>query len=316
MDNLFRFFASQRALRHCSRKKDSTNHPLLAWFVTNVAVQCLQTKKDFFMKYKLIASDMDGTLLDSEGRLSERTKSAILRSVDAGIIFVAATGRPLRNTEIVNELFDVDMPFIVFNGAAAYMGKSKELLFESYLDFDLAKEAFDIGQRLDFSQIIWTGPRLWANRASKETLHYQELSSGIDMPLISDLSQLGDDKYHVSKVLWIAEPEKVTKLRLEMIEFFGEKLNCFSSMSFFLEFVSPKASKGLALAEVGRRFGIADSEMIAFGDAYNDVPMLEYAGYCVAMENAPDDIKQMCDHVTSSNDNDGVAVAIEQFVLS
>jgi len=268
------------------------------------------------MKYKLIASDMDGTLLNSDGQLSERTKSAILRSVEVGITFVAATGRPLRNIEIVNELFDVDMPFIIFNGAAAYMGKSKKLLFETYLDFDLAKEAFDIGQKLGFSQIIWTGPKLWANRNSDETLHYQTLSSVIDMPLISDLSQLGDDKKHISKVLWIAEPEKVAKLRLEMIDFFGEKLNCFSSMPFFLEFVSPKASKGIALAEVGRILGISGNEMIAFGDAYNDVPMLDYVGCSVAMENAPDDIKQMCDHVTSSNDDDGVAVAIEQFVLS
>jgi len=267
------------------------------------------------MKYKLIASDMDGTLLNGESQLSERTKSAILHCVDAGITFVAATGRPFRNIDIVNDLFDVDMPFIVFNGAEVYMGKSKKLLFKSFLELDLAKEAFEIGQRHNFSQIVWTGQLLWANRSDEKTLHYQSLSSGIDMPVISNLAEIGDNINNISKVLWIADPEVVAKLRLEMIEYFGDKLNCFSSMPFFLEFVSPKASKGLALAEVGKILGIDRSEMIAFGDAYNDVPMFEYAGFSVAMENAPDDIRQICDYVTESNDSDGVALAIERFVL-
>ena len=267
------------------------------------------------MKFKLIASDMDGTLLNSDYKLTDRTKSAILRAVDAGVIFVAATGRPFHNIDIVNDILDVDMPFIVFNGAAAYMGKSEKLLFEFFLDFNLAKEAFDLGQKMNFAQIIWAGSKLWANRNCERTLFYQEHSSGIDMTVVSDLSELNEYSNSISKVLWIADPVEVSKLRLEMIDFFGDKLNCFSSMPFYLEFVSPNASKGIALAEVGQLLKIDKSEIIAFGDAYNDVPMFEYAGFSVAMENAPDDIRAACDHVTNSNDNDGVAVAIERFVL-
>ncbi|MCL2249744.1 MAG: Cof-type HAD-IIB family hydrolase [Oscillospiraceae bacterium] len=268
------------------------------------------------MKFKLIASDLDGTLVNSEFKLTERTKSAILRAVDAGVIFVAATGRPLRGIDIVNDLFDVDMPFIVFNGAAAYMGKSKKLLFESFLDYDLAKEAFDIGQKLNLGQVVWTDTRLRANRICPGTLRYNALYSNLDMPVISELSDIGDDASCISKVLWIAEPERIGELQVEMNAHFGDKLNCFSSLPFLLEFVSPSSTKGTALAEVGRILGIGSHEMIAFGDAYNDVSMLEYVGFSVAMANAHDDIKQACDHVTSSNDEDGVAVAIERFVLN
>ena len=267
------------------------------------------------MKYKLIACDLDGTLLNENRQVSERSRAAILRFVDAGGIFVTATGRPFLGTDIVNDLFDRDMPFIVFNGAAAYMGKSKELLFESFLDFKFAKEAFDIGQERDFAQVIWTRSELRANRICEWTLRYQSLYTNLDMPIISDLSQLGDDVNSIAKVLWLLEPDKVEKFRHEMIDFFGEKLNCFSSLPFILEFVSPGASKGVALAEVGRILGVSSSEMIAFGDAYNDVSMLEYAGCSVAMENAPDDIKESCDIVAPSNNNDGVATVIEQIVL-
>jgi len=268
------------------------------------------------MKYKLIACDLDGTLFNSEFKLSKRTKSVILRAVDAGVIFVVATGRPLRGTELVNNLFEIDLPFIVFNGAAAYMGKSKKLLFESFLDYELAKEAFDIGQRLGLGQVVWTDTRLRANRICPHTLRYQAFYPDLEVPVISDFSEIGDDASCVSKVLWVTDPERIGPLQAEMSAHFGDKLNCFSSLPFLLEFVSPVASKGTALAEIGRLLDIGSHEMIAFGDAYNDVSMFEYVGFSVAVANAPDDIKQACDHVTPSNDDDGVAIAIERFVLS
>ena len=268
------------------------------------------------MKYKLIASDMDGTLLNDKSELTERTRNAIIRTVEAGVLFVTATGRPFSNVEIVNKLFDKDMPFIVFNGAAAYMGKSRKLLFEKFLDFDFAKEAFEIGQNIGIAQILWTGPHLWANRLCDETVRYHNLCPHLEMSIITDISTIKDEVAGVSKVLWITDPASVTRLRHEMSARFGERLNCFSSMSHFLEFVSCDASKGMALAEVGALCGIDRSEMIAVGDSYNDVSMLEYAGFSIAVENAPDDIKAICNHVTPSNNDDGVAEVIERFILS
>jgi len=268
------------------------------------------------MKYKLIASDMDGTLLNEKSELTQRTKEAIIKAVDAGVIFVTATGRPFSNVQNVNELFSTeqDMPFIVFNGAAAYLGKSGKLLFERFLDFDLAREAFDIGQKLGVPQIIWTGPQLWASHECKETITYQNLGK-VKMSISSNISEIKDQVEGISKVLWIDDPANVKKLSVKMNTHFNGKLKCVSSMPHFLEFISNDAGKGTALAEVGRLFGIDKSEMIAIGDGYNDVGMLKYVGFGVAVENAPDDIKSICKHVTSSNDNDGVAEVIEKFVL-
>ena len=269
------------------------------------------------MKYKLIATDMDGTLVNDKSELTERTKSAILKAVDSGVLFVTATGRPFSNVKIVNDLFnnEYDMPFIVFNGAAAYAGKSEKLLFERFLDFDLAVEAFNMGQDLDIAQILWTGPRLWANRECPETAQYHGVCKGLDMTIITDLTTIKDEVKGISKVLWIDDPKRIKELSVKMCDHFDDRLRCVSSMSHFLEFVSIDAGKGTALAEIGKIYGIDSSEMIAIGDGYNDVCMIEYAGFGVAVANAPDDIKAKCDYITLSNNDDGVAEVIDKMIL-
>jgi len=268
------------------------------------------------MKYKLIASDVDGTLLNSKSELTERTKAAILSTVEAGAIFVTATGRPFTNVQIIKDLFDKDMPFIVFNGAAAYLGKSEKLLFERFLEFEHAKEAFDAGQEKGISQIVWTGSRLWANRKCEKTLRYQTLSKTAEMTVVSDLAQIKNEVEGFSKVLWIVEPAEQTKLITEMRLRFKDRIKCVSSMSHFIEYISSTAGKGAALADIGKLYGINKDEMIAVGDANNDICMFEYAGLGVAVANASDEIKAAADYVTLSNDDDGVAAIIEKFILS
>ena len=268
------------------------------------------------MKYKLIASDMDGTLVNDRSELTERTKKAILKATDAGVLFVAATGRPFGNVQEFNSILDKDMPFIVFNGAEGYMGKSGKLLFEHFLDFELAKEVFDIGQRLGISQIVWTGPVLWANRRDDATSAYEAVCNGLKMKITEDLAAIKDEVPGISKVLWIDDPKVVKSELIKMKAHFGDKLKCVSSMAHFLEFVSIKAGKGTALTEIGKIFNIDKSEMIAIGDANNDLCMIEYAGLGVAVANASDEIKARSDYVTKSNNEDGVAEVIEKYILS
>jgi len=267
------------------------------------------------MKYKLIAADMDGTLVNDKSELTERTKEAIIKAVDAGVIFVVATGRAFSNVQIVNDLFNKDMPFIVFNGAAAYMGKSEKLLFERFLDYDLATEAFNIGQEKGIAQIVWTNPLLWINRRCDETLTYANFYKDSKVSTVTDLAAIRDEVRGVSKVLWIDDPARIKELSAEMCAHFDGRLSCVSSMPHFLEFISLKAGKGTALAEIGKHCAIDKSEMIAIGDGQNDITMLEYAGLGVAMENAPDEVKAVSDYVALSNNDDGVAEVIEKFIL-
>jgi len=267
------------------------------------------------MKYKLIAVDMDGTLLNDRSELTERNKEAILKAMEAGVLFVVATGRPLSNTWQVNELFADDIPFIVLNGAAAYMSKSKKQLIEIYLDFDDAKEIFDIGQKIDIPQIVYSGPLMFTNKECERTLTYHKNSHGPPLKTINDLADIKDEVKGISKVLWIDDPARIKDLSVEMKAHFGTRLQCLSSLTHFLEFINNDAGKGQALAEIGKLYDIDNSEMIAVGDSYNDICMLEYAGFSVAVENAPDEVKSICDYVTLSNNDDGVAEVIDKLLL-
>ncbi|MCL2391811.1 MAG: Cof-type HAD-IIB family hydrolase [Oscillospiraceae bacterium] len=263
-------------------------------------------------RYKMIAVDMDGTLLNKESQLTERTEAAIKKAVEAGVIYVQATGRAPKGVEIVNKLFDKDLPFIVYNGASAVMGKSRKVLFNEFLDASLAKEVFDIGRTRNIPVITWTKDGIFASMECQQAADYKNRYN-MELPIINSINEV--DGESIFKLFWIDTPEAVRSLQSEMNAFFGDRLGCYSSQPEFLEFVSPNAGKGAALERVGKLFGIDRNEMIAVGDGYNDISMLCYAGLGVAMENAPDDVKAVCEHVTLSNNDDGVAAVIEQFIL-
>ena len=264
------------------------------------------------MKYRLIASDIDGTLLNRESALTPRTTAALRSAVEAGVLFVAATGRAPRGVGFLGELFDKDMPFIVLNGASAVMSKSHKVLFNKYLGFALAKEAYEIGLSRGAPMIIWTDRRLWVSSTHETTEAYRR-HYGMELNLVGDFEELRDE--NIYKVFWVDDAERTRLYQAEMNERFGGKLNCHTSMPQYLEFVCSEAGKGAALEEVGRLYGIDRSEMIAVGDGYNDISMLKYAGLSAAVANAPDDVKAACNLVTRSNDEDGVAVIIEEYIL-
>jgi len=263
------------------------------------------------MKYKLIAADMDGTLLNDKLELTERTKNAIIGAVEAGALFVTATGRPFKGIGIINDHITADMPFIIFNGAAIVMGKSKEVLFRKRLDISLVKEVYALSMDRGIPLVLWT-EQLWGNSECKATIGYKKYF-GLEMQIIENIDDFEDE--FIYKLIWFGTPDVISRFQSEMQDHFRGRLNCHTSLPVYLEFVGLDAEKGSAMAELGRIYGIDRSEMIAIGDGYNDVSMLKYAGLGIAMENAPDAIKATCDEVTLSNNSDGVAAVIEKYIL-
>ena len=264
------------------------------------------------MKYKMIAVDMDGTLLNSQYKISPRTEAALKKAVESGIIYVTSTGRAMKGVEFVNDLFEKDLPFIIYNGASVVMGKSRKTLFNKFLDFKLASEVFDIGKSRDIPMVILTDKTLLTSSESQAVANYNKYY-GMDIHMIDSMVELEGE--NIYKIFWTDDPEKISGYQDEMLAHFAGSLNCHTSQPIYLEFVSKDAGKGGALKELGKIYGIDRSEIIAVGDGYNDISMLEYAGLGAAMANAPDEIKAFCQHITASNDEDGVAILIEDFLL-
>jgi len=264
------------------------------------------------MKYKFMAVDIDGTLLDSSDRLTEVNKEAILRASKEGLIFTLSTGRPVQGVQSLINALQLDTPVITYNGAMVVMSKSGEILYQQKLSAEDAKNVIELGNQRGCVVAVWMENKLYVNELSEQALQYSTIT-GLAPEKILDAETLVRDG--VTKVLWIDDPAVIERYQEEIGRYLSGNVNYHTSRPMFLEFVDKKASKALAMEKIGEHFGIKREEMIAVGDGYNDLSMIEYAGLGVAMANAKEAIRQKADYVTLSNDDDGIAHVIRKFVL-
>lgn len=263
------------------------------------------------MQYKLIAVDIDGTLLNSQGDITEKTVNAIQRVVEKGVLFTICTGRPIQGVERFNRILNLDAPFITYNGAMIVMGKSKEILYEQGLSPEDARSIIHWGKKLKTTIMVWSNNQLYASELNERAHDYKKLSTVEPILLENEeaIIQKG-----ITKILWYDDIDKIDYFQSVLKDQLGDGVNYCTSKPTFLEFFDKKVSKAIAMEKLGEHFGISSEEMIAIGDGFNDLPMIEYAGLGVAMGNAPDLIKEKANFVTLSNDEDGIAYVLDKFV--
>ena len=266
------------------------------------------------MKYKLMAVDIDGTLLNSKHELTGKTKEAIEKAVKKDIIFTLSTGRPVHGIKFLSELlnFNKDFPVITYNGAMVVMSKSGKVLYDQKLKEKYVNEIESLCKENGTHMIIWSDNNLYMTEENAYTMDYQKiLNTGYT--IVENFREIA--RGGITKAIWIDETEKIKKLQGKIQEHFGGTLNCHTSRPYLLEFVDKNASKAVGMEKIGEYYNIDKSEMIAAGDGYNDISMIKYAGLGVVMGNAPNDIKEIADFVTLTNDEDGLAYVINKFVL-
>lgn len=263
------------------------------------------------MAYKLMAVDIDGTLLNDRGELTENTKNAIKQWVDKGLIFTIASGRPIQGIEKLNRTLNLDVPFITYNGAMVVMGKSKKVLYEQKLSRNDSREIISLGNNYNATIMIWNDNKLYVPQINERVENYKMIS-GVEPILIDNLEKIIEKG--VTKILWYDEVEKIAQYQKEIGSFLSENVNFHPSRPYFMEFVDKNASKAIAMEKLGQFYGIKQSEMIAVGDGFNDLSMIEYASLGVAMANSPREVKEKADYITLSNEEDGVAHVIFEFI--
>lgn len=264
------------------------------------------------MRYRLMAVDIDGTLLDSSNRLTEGNIKAIRLGVEKGLIFVISSGRSIQGVKWIVEELGMDIPLIAYNGAMVVLGMPAKILSEQRLSPLDAIKVFNIGESYGTTIIVWVDNKLYVNKMNDRAREYAG-SNQIQPVLVDDINEIV--KNGASKILWYDDEEMINKYNNEVGNYLGDTVVFHTSKPIFLEFVDRHASKALAMEKLGVYYGIAREEMIAVGDGFNDVSMIEYAGLGVAMANAPEQIKNLADYVTLSNDEDGVAHVIYKYVL-
>ncbi|MCR8996198.1 Cof-type HAD-IIB family hydrolase [Brevibacillus laterosporus] len=266
--------------------------------------------------YRMIVLDLDDTLLQDDHTISTRTKIALMKAQEAGVKVVLASGRPTyAMTHIAEELELAKYgSFILsFNGAKIINWKTKEELFSSTLPVQTVHELYDISKKEQVGILSYDGDDIVAETVTAYTQKESEIT-GMNIKEVESFKQAITRP--VVKVLMVDDPTKLAIVEKKLQKQLEGQLSVMRSKPFFLEFTEAGVDKGTSLHQLIHRLGIEQAEVIAIGDSYNDLAMINFAGLGVAMGNAPDDIKEIADYVTDTNMNHGVAKVVETFILN
>lgn len=264
-----------------------------------------------FMKYKLIAVDLDGTLLDNNSTISNENMKAIKYAVEKGIIIIPCTGRAIQGITKFNFLVELGSFAVAYNGGMVINLKNKEITYNCPLLHSDADFIINKGLEYNTNICVWSDNNLYCNKINQYTLSYSKIS-GVE-PIEFNNIHFFDDKI-ITKVLWHDDEENISNFLKSMGKDTSENVSCCTSKPWFLEFFNSSTSKGLALSKICNKLEISRNEIIAFGDELNDISMLEYARLGIAMRNAKPEVKKIADFITSSNSEDGFAQAIYTFI--
>jgi len=267
--------------------------------------------------YKLIALDLDGTLLNSQRTISPENQQAIAAARAKGVTVVLVSGRPtegmLEHVNTLNMLSDDDY-VLSYNASLVQSGKSKNTIHKAILTGKDAKYIADIATEFGVNVHAFT-PQV--GLITPIISQYTERESIVNgMPItVFDFAELADDE-DILKTMVVADSDKLTEFENQLSAELHARYTIMRSTPFFLEFLSKKSHKGIGVKALADHLNIAAKEVICMGDAGNDAHMLEYAGLGVAMDNATDEIKGLAQYITSSNNEHGVAKVINKFVLN
>ncbi|NLB52334.1 MAG: HAD family phosphatase [Syntrophomonadaceae bacterium] len=268
------------------------------------------------MDIKLVAIDLDDTLLDSGLQVSPKCIDAIRRVQEKGIIVTLATGRMFTSALPYARQLESkkDIPIITYQGALVKCSDSGKVLYYRSLPADMAVEILRYFKKSKVHFQTYFNDQLCMERLTEEGIEYSRLA-GVE-PVI--MENLIDEAAHLEtcKILAVIENEKfLLEMELELKDIYTRQLYITRSKPYYLEVMHPQANKGDALKVIADHYHIERKEIMAIGDSYNDMAMIEWAGIGVAMGNAHKSVKETADYITSSNEEEGVAEALHRFIL-
>jgi len=266
--------------------------------------------------YKLIAMDLDGTLLNGKRQIPARCLENIKKIKEKGIKVVLATGRPLHGIKPflkTLDMLDDDSYVVVYNGALVVNATGKDILFERPVSLDAYKELYALSKQLNVNihAIINGGAVL----TPKNNPYTGAESSMNHTPVYEGPVENVDPATKIIKVMFVDDPKKLDSIKPLLPEWAKEKYTILRSSDIFLEFLYKGVNKAVGVAAIAEHFGIKPQEVICVGDEENDIAMIQYAGLGVAMGNAIEELKAEADYITLTNEEEGVAHVIEKFIL-
>lgn len=274
----------------------------------------------FFMEYKLAAIDMDGTLIASDG-ISEKTKIVLKQVEEKGVEVVITTGRILQSARYHYEDIGLKGRLIACNGGIITDANSGKIIYENPLDKDKVVRIAKMADVLGLDYNMYSEDKLYVLKNSQGGLDgsydYQEeyRKEGVSISYLENIEDLDLSTSKIYKIIFIEKDgSKLEDFRGKLSKISGISIS--SSWPNNLEIMNEGVSKGEALRILSKKYKINMKDIIAFGDNENDLDMITSVGLGVAMENGIDLIKENADIITRSNDEDGVAMVLEKYILN
>ena len=267
--------------------------------------------------YRLIAVDLDGTLVRSDQSISQRTIETLVQVQQMGVKVVVASGRPTFGTAHVADtlrLKEFGGYVMSYNGGEIYNWGTRSRLHAQMLDEDVIPYLYTCAREHGLPIMTYMSKEVVSEVEDNEYIRYSAMRNRMSIRKVDDFVSATKGA-GIVKCIIVGDPTLLPALEAELQTALKGKAGAFRSEPFFLEIVPEGIDKGMGLSILLDKIGMKQSELIAFGDAYNDIPMLKFAGMGVAMGNAAEEIKKAADMVAQSNNDDGVALAVENLIL-
>lgn len=290
------------------------------------------------MMYKLITIDIDGTLLDSYGNVSDITRSTIKKAKEKGVEIVLASGRPIKSTLSIAKELDISNYIISGNGSVLLDVNQDKFVFEGFMDKEEVLEIAKFCEENSIYYNVYTTKEIVCSQIKFNTIFYhteniyKPISKRTDINLVENtykyIKKLQNPKF--LKITIADENENIfnniiKKLKerhdLNILDtsYMSRKIIRQGSFNievnyYYTEITKGNINKWSAIEALAKKLKIKNSEIISIGDNFNDREMIEKAGLGVAMDNASDDVKEIANYVTENNNEDGVAKAISKFI--
>lgn len=269
------------------------------------------------MDYKMIVLDLDGTLTNREKKITPRTREALMKAQERGKIVVLASGRPAQGVMPLARELELERYgsyILSYNGGLITQCRTGKAVASAFLPPECNRTVIGLAKEHRVNILTYQGDVI---AAAKKDDPYVELEAGINhMEVIQPEDMADYVDFAVPKFLMVDDGDYLAIVEPRVKAALGKNFSVYRSEPFFLEILPRGIDKAQRLEVLLGILGISREEMIACGDGYNDLSMIRFAGLGVAMENAVLPVRNAADYITASNNEDGVALVVEKFMLS
>lgn len=266
------------------------------------------------MDYRIIVLDLDGTLTNSKKEISDRNLSVLLEAQQRGVRVVLASGRPTYGIAPLADKLQLERfggYVLAYNGGEIIDWSNREVVYANVLPHSVLPVLYECASAYGLAILSYDGDFILTESPADEYVAKEAFINKMQIKAAN--SFLGELPPVVPKCLIVGDPDKLVPAESELSLALQGTVSVYRSEPYFLEVVPPGIDKAHSLSVLLDRLGMTREQMVAVGDGYNDLSMIEYAGMGVAMANAQEPVKLAADYVTLTNDEDGVAAVVEKF---